>query len=65
MEFWLSNNDAPGPVKSSEKTSSPPPIDTPPGPPTPEKHVNMSEDDSQHNTEEVSLVFIFTTPFYP
>lgn len=40
MEFWLSGSD----VANASKDSSPLPPETPPGPPTPEKHVRLNLD---------------------
>ena len=59
MDFWLNNNDNTAlsdKSASPSKDNSPLPGYTPPAQPTPEKHValNLSEDDSLKNSDEVS-----------
>ena len=57
MEFWLSGSDVPTPGKSPSPTKdmSPTRLDTPPGPPTPEKHVtiNPSTDEDERISGDV------------
>ncbi len=60
MEFWLSGSDVPTPAKTPSPTKDPlERVDTPPGPPTPEKHVTIvqsaEEEDETQTTEEVLL----------
>ncbi len=67
MEFWLSGSDVPTPAKTPSPTKDPldgalERVDTPPGPPTPEKHVTIvqsaDEEDETQTTEEVLLGFL-------
>jgi len=50
MEFWLSGKSA-----DTAGETSPPPVATPPAPPTPENHAEIeSEEDTYRNIDEVS-----------
>ncbi len=55
MEFWLSGGDAPTPgeTPSPIKDLSAMRVDTPPGPPTPEKRVTIVSED-EDNDEDAS-----------
>ena len=57
MEFWLTNDAAPAPTSPSrEETVSPPPVATPPAPPTPERHVQLQSDEDVNNVPVSSVL---------